>query len=165
MTVPSFHVEAKKIARRRSPFWDWFNSLVEKEDNGCWWWRGAIVKGGYGRIFKDGRKQYVHRISYERAAGYLPEDLDVLHSCDNPACINPAHLFLGTQTDNNNDMWAKGRARVPLGEKHGNHKLTEQYVRDIRESELDFSILAEKYGVTRQLIVYVRRGTIWKHVQ
>jgi hypothetical protein len=87
---------------------------VQKEPNGgCWLWTGGTTNGGYGVIgVGRGRLHRAHRISWEIANGPIPDGLKVLHRCDNPPCVNPAHLFLGTQVDNMRDCAAKGRHKL-----------------------------------------------------
>jgi len=104
---------------------DRFWSKVQKTEN-CWLWMGARTKLGYGQ--RGGRKtgrRYTHRLSWEMRFGPIPEGLCVLHHCDNPPCVNPDHLFLGTKKDNTQDMIAKGRGRGPRfsGETHPGARL------------------------------------------
>lgn len=89
-----------------------FNEKVVKTENGCWEWQGRKNANGYG-IFTVGHTEKVlaHRMAWKLAYGYMPE-LHCLHKCDNPGCVNPEHLFLGTQSDNMRDMWDKGRGKV-----------------------------------------------------
>ncbi len=86
------------------------NHVIKTGLNTCWKWRGAKLKHGYGR-YSGGL--LAHRIAYELLVGPIPESLLVLHSCDNPECTNPKHLFLGTHSDNAKDMVSKGRNRHP----------------------------------------------------
>lgn len=94
-----------------------FMARVEFEPNsGCWLWSGAPGSGGYGVVKYDGRNQKAHRVSWALHTGAMPpRDRKVCHRCDTPACVNPGHLWLGTQQDNIADMVAKGRHRAPSG--------------------------------------------------
>ncbi len=90
---------------------DWILSRVWVAESGCWVWPGNRIKGGHGKVCLGGRKGYVHRIVWQLVKGDIPAGLCVLHRCDNPICVNPKHLFLGTQGDNMRDMHSKGRGR------------------------------------------------------
>jgi len=113
---------------------------------------------GYGSISLDGKAKAAHRVSYAFAKGD-PGDKHVLHTCDNRKCVNPAHLFLGTNRDNQQDKNRKGRAAC--GERHGRTKLTDAQVDEIRASKDSARVLARTYGVTeahvRKLINRVQR--------
>lgn len=92
-------------------------SQVEKT-NSCWIWHGAVGKSGYGQMNIEGRRGYmvgVHRISYMMFRGTIPKGMSVCHSCDNKRCVNPAHLWVGTQSQNGKDMTIKGRGRNQYG--------------------------------------------------
>ncbi len=91
-----------------------FWSYAEPEPNsGCWIWTGVRVPGGYGGTTRGGVYQMAHRVAYELAVGPIPKGLYVLHRCDLPPCVNPAHLWVGTQTDNMRDCKRKGRIYRP----------------------------------------------------
>lgn len=85
-----------------------FYASVEQTPS-CWHWRGGKYRNGYGKISARGACRLAHRVSYELHRGVIPQGLQVLHACDNRRCVNPAHLFLGTQSDNLRDCVAKGR--------------------------------------------------------
>lgn len=93
-----------------------FWSRVRRTD-GCWIWEGSIHPLGYGRFYLDGKMQKAHRAAYQLAKGPIPEGAHILHSCDNPPCVNPAHLRAGSHSDNMRDMVNKGRANRPESKK------------------------------------------------
>ena len=120
-----------------------FWAKVVKSD-GCWEWHGARNESGHGRFF---RNRGAHRWSWEAAYGPIPKGLDVCHVCDNPPCVNPAHLFLGTHADNTWDMFAKGR--------HPNKPLAAADIQEIRIAHANgvtLSALARQYGTTQQAL-------------
>lgn len=135
----------------------------------CWKWRKCKDKDGYGfvRIGGGARKLYrAHRISYELFIGCIPAQRQVLHKCDNPSCINPEHLFLGTQQDNMTDCVTKGRR--PREEKHYKHVLDEDSVRTIRNLSalgLRPSDIGKQLGVNRGVVQMVVGGHNWKWVK
>lgn len=150
-----------------------FEARVEPEPNsGCWLWTAATEAFGYGVIGRGGRGQgnaLAHRASWELHRGPIPEGTCVLHRCDNPPCVNPDHLFLGTREDNNKDMMTKGRHGVtsqtqPHGEQHPNAKLTDDIVRAVRQSGASSRVLAQRFGVERSAIKAVRSHRTWRHV-
>lgn len=122
----------------------------------CVEWPGARDRYGYGRL---GRMK-AHQMMFELFVGPIPNGLSVLHSCDNPACINPAHLRVGTHAENMAEMRLKGRARMNF-----RTILTPEAVRAIRASKSILRVLAAKYGVSVQAISDARRGTRWGHVK
>ena len=87
----------------------WQERLIPEPNSGCWLWDGAVNNDGYGTIFRGGKQHKVHRLAWEEAHGPIPDGLNVCHTCDVPACCNPAHLFLGSQQDNMQDCLGKGR--------------------------------------------------------
>ena len=138
---------------------------------GCWSWVGFMTKQGYGRHHVGGHvgvRLYAHRISWELRNGQIPDSLCVLHKCDNPRCVNPDHLFLGTKADNSRDMVCKGRHRtIPLkGERNGSSRLTEAQVLSIRSRwpAKTKAALAAEYGVSATNISYIITRKKWAHI-
>jgi hypothetical protein len=139
-------------------------SLYKTNADGCWLWQGTIDVHGYGVIVDERlRNAKAHRRSYEAHVGPVPPELHVLHRCDVRACINPAHLFLGTDADNMKDCIQKGRNAY--GERNGYHKLTRLEVDAIRSEfasgQATQSQLAAKYNVDPSWISRIISGECW----
>ena len=173
----------RKVADPDKRFW----SKVDKTPT-CWLWTGAPNAKGYGRHgvgrFADGDQRMIlaHRYSWELKNGAIQDELCVLHKCDTPACVRPAHLFLGTRAENNADMMAKGRQvmrgwaigrerhpeRWPRGEAVAGSKLTEANVKQIRAlyaaGGTSYVKLAKQFGVGRTAIECVVKRWKWAHV-
>jgi hypothetical protein len=141
-----------------------FRAHVKKGD-GCREWTGSLATAGYGRVNLGGRRRILaHRLSYELHVGPVPAGLFVRHHCDNRSCVNPAHLFLGTNQDNMDDMWAKGRGPDPRGERNGRAKVTAVQVAAIRARRAageSSAALAAEFGVTRSAVWQIVRGRSW----
>jgi hypothetical protein len=140
-----------------------------RKTNNCWFWTGSPNGKGYGSINLGGRNKntvFAHRFSYEIHKGPIPEGLVVMHSCDNPACVNPDHLSVGTHKDNTQDMVRKGRARGGSlkGEANCKALLTEEKVRYIRGSKDTHASLARELQVSAVLIGKIRRRQLWRHL-
>lgn len=143
-------------------FWD----KVDKSGD-CWVWTACKCSSGYGNFSVSGRICSSHRVSYELHIGKIPDGLSVLHKCDNPACINPDHLFTGTQKDNMQDCVAKGR--FTRGENVHSSRLTEKDVVEIRRKYANGDIsqrqLARDYNMGSRAIHCVVHRIKWKHVE
>ncbi len=141
------------------------NFFIEP-NSGCWLWTGSINKAGYGLMRYDSGI-LAHRYSWQTHNSQIPKGLCVLHKCDTPSCVNPNHLFIGTQLENLADMRRKGRASGPKigrhGEKSPTAKLTASQVAEIRKSSGSQRALAAKYGVCQQNICDILRGRRWSH--
>lgn len=145
----------------RVRFW----SKVSKGSS-CWVWTASRMdKLPYGRVCAvKGKPVLAHRLSYAINRGEIPEGMHVLHSCDNPSCVNPDHLFLGTNEDNVSDKVAKNRQSRMLGEAHPMAKLTDEDVRRIFTSKAKGVTLALTYNVSPNAICRIRKRKTWVHV-
>lgn len=148
--------------KRLGPFW----SYVRKGD-GCWEWTGARNTRGYGTY----SARLAHRVAYAEARGAIPDGMYVCHHCDNPPCVRPDHLFLGTPTDNVRDMIAKGRVprrNMPRGEDNPNALLTEGLVltiiRRYRAGESP-RVIAADIGLKFRTVESIAHGERWRHLQ
>lgn len=134
----------------------------------CWIWTGAPGGWGYGRMMINGERKPSHRIAWELTNGQIPHDMLVCHHCDTPLCCNPAHLFLGTDADNNADKMAKGRGNTCRGEKTGTSKLTAEQVLEIRARYRPYEVmqadLAAEFGVSVGCIESVVNRKSWRHL-
>lgn len=144
---------------------------VEYDTNGgCWLWRFGAHNHGYGTLALNGRYWKAHRLAYQTWRGPIPEGVNVCHACDTPACLNPAHLFLGTQAENLADMAAKGRwnpAATRRGEANGCSRLTAADVLQIRSAVRrgeSFTSVGARFGVSRVTVSKIAKGAAWKHV-
>lgn len=138
-----------------------------KEDE-CWNWKRSTDRLGYARISPGGRgstPMLAHRMSWETYRGPIPDGMCVCHRCDNPSCVNPSHLFLGTKKENSEDMVTKRRSRgAPPGVNHPRAKLNPEKVRIIRTCSTGPAELARRFGVTGSTICNVRSRRVWRHV-
>jgi hypothetical protein len=150
------------------PLIDRLLESIKKQPSGCWEWQKARRDGdGHGFIKIRKKMCYAHRIAWEIYRGPIPDGMQVCHRCDNPPCINPDHLFLGTQRDNNYDCIAKGRARsIPPPPRPGAlqanaTKLTPEMVRTILETPCSTSEIARRLGIGRVVASRIRNGKHW----
>ncbi len=148
-----------------------FWKLTDATGDGCWVWRGWRNPKGYGGFRADARCQNAHRVSYCLAHGITAAelgDLHVCHHCDNPPCVNPSHLFLGTNLENRADMVRKKRQRngahVYKGTACWANKLTPEQVREIRVYSGSNRETGLRFGVTEGTIYGIRKGLRWKHL-
>lgn len=142
-------------------------SPAKKLKRECWEWAGSLNDGGYGFVISKGRYVMAHRVSWELANGPIPTGMKICHRCDNRRCINPHHLFLGTDADNVADMDAKGRRTVLRGEKNGFAKLTDADAAKIKadlNAGRSLSDISQIFNVSKSTVSLIRRGRTWKHV-
>lgn len=157
------HGDPLKTKKNIGPVtWEYLLSCsIPNKKTGCIEWQ----KGGggeYGSVQFNGKRERVNRVSYRLNVGEIPDGLFVCHHCDNPPCINPDHLFLGTQTDNMRDMASKGRSA--LGERNGQSKLTEKDIISIREMNGSYEQIAKLFCVDPSNISCIRSRKTWRHI-
>lgn len=146
-----------------------FWSKVRKQEGGCWEWTGHRLPKGYGVVRTFIEKALIvkaHRLAYEMEVGPIPPGMLCLHACDNPPCVNPAHLRIGSNSENMAD--AVEKRRFPSGEKKWNASLTERQamaikrlLRTTKRSDLD---IGREFGVAHSTIWQIRKGNTWKHI-
>lgn len=151
---------------------EFLDARWKQSQDGCWVWTGPVLNHGYGHFSMKccGTKWTTgaHRASYILAKGDIPDGLFVCHACDNPLCVNPDHLFLGTPRDNTHDCIQKGRFRRAIGDRNRHAKLTEANVLEIlrlHSEGLNSIQIAEKFNVNDQSVRNIVRGKTWKHVK
>jgi len=148
-------------------FWNFI--CIDTNGKGCWRWMGNLSRG-YGKFKADGVNYRAHRYSYQHLIGDIPDGMHVMHRCDNPSCVNPDHLTIGTHYDNMTDMVHKGRARGkgPRGSRNGASKFNEDQIINIRhqydEGNISQAKLARKYDVTSAAINRIIHRQVWTHV-
>lgn len=149
--------------KQKRNFW----KKVDKTDS-CWNWLACKDKLGYGQFWFNGKTILAYRASWMINKGQIPKNLCVLHKCDNPPCVNPNHLFLGTRQDNMRDMMNKGRGADKRGEKHHLVKLTENKVDAIRKmyaaGNITQIILGRLFSVDQSQISHIINRVNWNHI-
>ena len=140
--------------------------FIANPDNGCWEWQFFKNKKGYGMFqLSKYKATLAHRTAYKLYVGEFDDSLCVLHKCDNPKCVNPEHLFLGTREDNNKDRNLKGREGDRSGIKNGRAKLTPELVSWVKESEQKISHIAFSLGIGRSTVNHIKKGRNWKSLE
>ena len=157
------------IKNHASPEVRFFRFVDKKSDNECWHWTGHKL-GNYGS-FSIGAKSLgsvlAHRFSWSMHNNKeIPSGMVIMHSCDNPLCVNPNHLSVGTYMENTHDMLRKGRHTyiAHVGEKNGKSVLNERIVREIRASNKNHAELGRFYGISSSCVRGVRTGRTWSHI-
>lgn len=177
--TPSVNFTEKQLSR----FWkkvDKNGPIMRPELTPCWTWLKSKGGRGHGIVRIDKINRGAHRVSWQIANGPIPDELHVLHECDNSSCVNPEHLHLGTPKINSGEMVARGRSAkgdksgprkhpelMPRGEAHGCSKLTEQKVREIRQRSADgFSQyqIASEFGIGQAHVHRIVHRLRWAHV-
>lgn len=144
-----------------------FHEKWQLNGQGCWIWTASTAGKGYGQIKKPGSREqiYAHRLSYLIHYGEIPDGLFVCHTCDNPKCVKPSHLFLGDSKQNMQDMQTKGRHLC--GEKNAMNKLTEEMVLQIHllaKEGLSQMKIAKSFHISQGTVFKILHGERWAHV-
>lgn len=162
MRVPTIELYGSDIdAMQEASFW----SLVKLDlvKTQCWNWIGQKGHTGYGR-FKIGKARYSsNRVAYAIAYGHVPKDRFVCHACDNPSCVRPDHLFLGTPYDNTMDKIRKNRQA--RGSQIGSALLTEEQVKEILQDKRSHLTISKDYNVSKSTIGKIKTGVNWSHLR
>jgi hypothetical protein len=151
------------------PKWESIRRRLEEKsipepNSGCLLWFGAYHQFGYGRLNIDGEIISAHCLSYAVSNGIVGASDQVLHRCDVPSCINPAHLYLGDDKQNAADRMARGRNPCRKGENAGRAKLTDEQVRAIRADPRSLRKIAAAYGISKGPVTAIKAGRSWSHV-
>lgn len=163
--------QTTNMVYKKVPVEDRFLSkVIIKADNECWIWNASLRKAGggfkYGQFSFNGYPEWAHRVAYILFNGPIPEGAKVCHSCDNTLCVNPNHLFLGTQKDNIHDMMAKDRDAF-TGERNHNSKMTKAKVlraRTLRKKGMSYASIGKILKVSISTIVDIIKNRTWSHV-
>jgi hypothetical protein len=163
IVTPHEH-EAKENMKKKIKIFSYINIKTN-----CWEWQKFKTKLGYGQISYRGKQMKAHRASWTVFKGDIPTGICVLHTCDNPKCVNPDHLFLGSMKDNVQDMMKKGRDGhgIAVGMLGANAKLTDDDVRKIRTFDNSWKTceeLSKKYDVNPMTIYRIQKRQTWKHL-
>lgn len=157
----------KGIFQRKSSEQRFWTKVQKPIGEGCWIWTASKYPYGYGCIRFNGRNEAAHRVSWELHNGPIPDSMQVLHHCDNPPCVNPSHLFLGTNQDNIDDKVKKGRSVGHIGEKHPKARLTNEQARFIKSYPKGYGtcvMLSKMFNMSRKYIWRIRHDCLWKNI-
>jgi len=166
LNLPILESQSKAILNKRMSLRDrLLNNHVKNPETGCWNWTLSLGKRGYGYMSINDTNTMAHRVSYEIFVGPVPDGLFVLHSCDNPQCMNPDHLHIGTHEDNMREMME--RKRSCAGEKQAFAKLTNETVLqaiEMHKAGESACSLAKKFNVSSTSMLYALEGRTWSSV-
>ena len=159
--------------RDKSQFIKFWEKVLVDDDDKCWEWQARRNKKGYGSFYvsighSKSQEWLAHRMVWKMTFGEIPEGLQVCHHCDNPPCVNPSHLWLGTNRDNILDAKKKGRLAQLKGEDSPQAKLTEEKVREIRKLRkegMTLCALGDMFNVHYSTIGYIISRKLWSHVE
>lgn len=139
-------------------------SRMEHGPKGCWNWTGALSTGGYARMSFKGKNSQAHRVAFFAWNGKIQTGLNILHDCDNRRCVNPMHIFAGTQKRNVQDCVKRGRWPSKSGAANGRAAITEAIAREIKTSPRNGRYFVRKYKLTDATVSKIRTGRTWRNV-
>lgn len=157
-------IAAQRKRAETTPAERFLELCIPEPNSGCWLWLGALNGNGYGRFQYGGRVGMAHRAGYEMFVGPIPPGMQANHRCDNVRCVNPEHIWLGTQAANMLDCLSKGR--MPLGPQRRSTKLSADQAKDIYRRAFgpeSLADIAREYGVRWQSVQSIRNGDSWAH--
>jgi len=162
---------ARRMSNKKDPQRRFMNRIEVVPETGCWEWQGKLGPFGYGGFSIGGKTTTAHRAGWRLFKGDVPKNIEVCHKCDNPKCVNPDHMFLGTHEENMKDAWQKERfanRRILRGEGIGTSKLTDYDVLEIRRLRSGegktMEEIAIMFDVTKGTIWKVISGRSWRHI-
>lgn len=136
---------------------------IPEPNSGCLLWCGPVVRFGHGILKLNKRERvYAHRASWALKNGPIPPGISILHKCDVPCCVEPNHLFAGTQADNMADMAMKGRSTQ--GERHPNSRINEKDAREIAVALGSYREIGIRFGITKSNVSLIKKRKAWKHL-
>jgi len=150
-----------KKKRKTRPISEVLSNYIISE-SGCWNWNGVISSDGYGMACYQGERVRAHRLSLLNHLGLESSKLLALHHCDNRSCINPLHLYLGTNQDNSNDMSKRSRTNPQRGERSTLSKITNQQAIEIFNDNRAHNLIAIDYGIAKSTVSSIKTGKNWK---
>lgn len=137
-----------------------YDRCIPVPESGCWLWTHGCFRGGYGAIRVAGKQLKAHRLSWEMHVGPIPQGLLVCHKCDTPSCVNPSHLFLGTDAENSADCMNKNRQL--FGERNSHARITLETAKSIRNASWSLRQIAELHECSQFTVWAIRTGRAWR---
>lgn len=155
-------ISSELLPKRKKLKSHFYDNCIPEPNSGCWLWEGPVYSNMYGYVEIRDERYSAHRFSFELSNGQIPNNMFVCHACDNPICVNPEHLFLGSHNDNMLDKARKNRGK---GERHPSARLTASDVLTIRSDKRSHSMISKEYGIARQTVGDIKNRRRWGHLE